>query len=58
MAKQETSALRRCPVRPVGAYFPNNDRRSIGRHYPLHNNQYKHIKNKYMPIAFIIAIIA
>ena len=34
MAKQHTSAARRCPVRPVGAYFLDNDRRSI--HYPLH----------------------
>jgi hypothetical protein len=33
MAKQDTSAVRRCPVRPVGAYFLDNDRRSI--HYPL-----------------------
>ena len=30
--KQDTSALRRCPVCPVGVYFPDNDRRSI--HYP------------------------
>ena len=28
MAKQDTSAVRRCPVRPVGAYFLDNDRRS------------------------------
>ena len=28
-----TLAARRCPVRPVGAYFPDNDRHSI--HYPL-----------------------
>ena len=34
MAKQDTSAARRCPVHPVGAYFLNNDRHSI--HYPLH----------------------
>ena len=33
MAKQDTSAARRCPVCPVGAYFLDNDRRSI--HYPL-----------------------
>ena len=32
-AKQDNSAMRQCPVRPVWAYFPNNDRRSI--HYPL-----------------------
>ena len=29
------NASRRGAVRPVGAYFPDNDRRSI--HYPLHN---------------------
>ena len=33
MAKQDTSTARRCPVRPVGAYFLDNDLRSI--HYPL-----------------------
>ena len=38
MAKQDTSAARRCPVRPVGAYFLDNDRRSI--HYPLHIQLY------------------
>src|SRR4029434_7103338 len=32
-AKQNPSASRRGAVRPVGAYFPDNDRRSI--HYPL-----------------------
>jgi hypothetical protein len=26
---------RRGPVRPVGAYFPDNDLRSV-QHYPLH----------------------
>ena len=39
MAKQDTSAARRCPVRPVGAYFLHNDRRSI--HYPLHMSNLK-----------------
>ena len=34
-AKQHPTASRRGAVRPVGAYFPDNDRRSI--HYPLHN---------------------
>ena len=29
--KQDTSAARRSPVRPVGAYFPDSDRRSM--HY-------------------------
>ena len=33
-AKQDTSASCWCPVRPVGDYFPDNDRHSI--HYPLH----------------------
>ena len=32
--KRDTSALRRCPVRPVGAYFPDNERRFM--HHPLH----------------------
>lgn len=32
-AKQDTSASRQGPVRPVGAYFSDNDRRSV--HYPL-----------------------
>uniref|UniRef100_A0A8C5C877 LMBR1 domain containing 2a n=1 Tax=Gadus morhua TaxID=8049 RepID=A0A8C5C877_GADMO len=35
LQKQDTSAARRCPVRPVVAYFPDNGRRSI--HYPLRN---------------------
>ena len=33
MAKQDTSAARQCPVRPVGAYFLDIGRRSI--HYLL-----------------------
>ena len=33
-AKQHPSASRRGAVRPVGAYFPDNDRRSI--HYPAY----------------------
>jgi hypothetical protein len=36
-AKQDTSTSRRGLVRPVGAYFPDNHRRSVGlQHYPLH----------------------
>ena len=35
MTKQDTSDLRQDPVRPVWAYFHNNDQRSV--HYPLHN---------------------
>ena len=35
-AKQYIAAPRRVPVRPVGAYFPDNDRHSV--HYPLHNS--------------------
>ena len=39
-------ASHRGPVRPVGTYFPDNDRRSI--HYPLHTflNIYKYIFKK------------
>ena len=51
-SKQDTSVARRGPVRPVWAYFPDNDRRSI---IPLNVNITLHVEGKIA--LFVITIL-